>query len=136
MGRYHCDNVAEQLQAIKGVTVKDVTASSWSFLYKSAKATVRVLPGCCGILLFHNVTGGERDALGLIKATLRAATKAKFGLLVLSLRTDSKLTPLLGEGWNKTPFINPRTNNSVELLSFKLPTKIVVKKQRPVLEDY
>lgn len=123
MGVWHLDKISQQLQTVDELIVKDRTRSSWEFSYKDAKASVRVLPGCCGILLFYQISG-DKNALRLLQHAVRAATKAGFGLFVLSLRTDSPLRKRLGPEWNSTKFENPRTRNSVELLSYLLPTKV------------
>lgn len=129
MGRYLCDKVGEQLQQTEGVVVKDITASSWSFSFKSARASLRVLPGCCGILLFHNISGAKKDPLTLLKTACKAAAKAGFGMVLISLRSDSELRKLLGPEWTSVSFTNPRTTNKVEVLCYALPQK--VKKVRP-----
>lgn len=135
MARYHCDKVSEQLQAVKGIRVTEVTRSSWSFQLDGARASVRILPGCCGILLFYNISGKERTALKLLKETCKAAVKAKFGVVVLSLRANSPLRTLLGAEWISGRFTNPRTKNEVDLLHYVLPVKPDKTKPRPVLED-
>jgi len=131
MGVYHCSKVAKALQEITGVFVSDKSESSWTFTYNDAKASVRVLPGCCGILLIYRISGKEKIALRLIKAIAQAARKAEFGLVTLSLLTSSPLRKMLGPDWTGTEFKNPRTRNDVELLSFKIPIKL--KPKTPVV---
>lgn len=135
MGRHHCDNVARHLQTVKGVEVKDITRSSWTFSQNSARASVSILPGCCGILLFHNVSGAKRDPLRLLVATVKGAIKARFGMVLLSLKTDSELRKLLGPEWIAGTFVNPRTNNKVDLLYQVLPVKELKKKPQIYHED-
>lgn len=136
MARYHCDKVAEHLQTIEGVQVKAITSSSWTFARHTAKATIRILPGCCGILLIHNISGEKRDPLQLINYAVVAAKRADFGLVLLSLKTESALRKLLGAEWQATKFTNPRTTNEVELFTQILPYKPKAKKpQRYNHED-
>jgi hypothetical protein len=130
MGRYHCDRVSDELQRIEGVTVTNITQSSWTFKRESAKLNLRVLPGCCGVLLIYQLSGTERDLLRLLGYVARAAAKTNFGVLLMSLRSDSKLRQTLGETWTSIKFNNPRTKNDVELLSYALPQK-APKKPRP-----
>lgn len=125
MARYHCDRVSDQLQSIPDIRVKAISDSSWTFAYKSAKANVRVLPGCCGILLFYQVSGTDRDLGRMLAHTTRAASKANFGMVLMSLRSDAAFRKTLkAEQWHSVAFTNPRTRNQVELLSYVLPVKI------------
>ncbi len=136
MGRYHCDKVSEQLQQIEGVRVVNITDSSWSFVQNDARVNLRVLPGCCGILLAYNLSGSAKALARLLKYVTRAAGKTNFGIVLLSLREDSAINKLLlAPDWIRTPFTNPRTGNNVEVLMHKIPKPVKVKKPAPRPED-
>lgn len=135
MSRYHTDRVSDELQRIEGVAVTNITQSSWTFKRESAKLNLRVLPGCCGVLLIYQLSGTERDLLRLLGYVARAAAKTSFGVLLMSLRSDSKLRQTLGETWTSVKFNNPRTKNDVELLSYALPQKLKKKPVAPPHED-
>jgi hypothetical protein len=140
MARYHCDKVSEQLQQVKGVEVTNITRSSWTFKHGSARLNLRVLPGCCGVLLVYQLTGAEKELARLLKQILRAANKANFGIVLMSLRSDSRFRALLptaapgNEGWASIKFTNPRTRNEVELLSYAIPLKPA--KKKPQVYDH
>jgi hypothetical protein len=137
MGAYHCERVSEQLQSVPGLLVKDRDHDSWTFAYKSAKAKVRVLPGCCGIMLFYQLSGVDKDLLRLLQYACKAATKANFGLVLLSLKQTSTLRGLLPAAtWPTINFTNPRTRNEIALLSYQTPVKMKAEKpQRYGHED-
>ena len=136
MARYHCDRVSERLQAVEGVQVRNVTQSSWTFSQGSARLNLRVMPGCCGILLAYQLSGKERDLFRLLKHVIRAAQHAEFGMVLMSLRSDSRLRALLPAEWVSAPFKNPRTKKAVEVLSLIVPEKPAKgKKQYQVHED-
>jgi len=136
MGVYLTSKVAEILQDTKGVYVKDKSDSSWTFTYKGAQLSVRVLPGCCGILLVYRISGKEKESFRLIKAVAQSARKAQFGMVMLSLLSGSALRKLLtAPDWNTTGFKNPRTRNDVEVLTYVLPVKIKPKRPSKYHED-
>lgn len=136
MSIYHCSKVAELLQSCWGIFVIDKDSTSWQFKYKSASLKVRVMPGCCGIMLLYQINGEAHEAHRLVKAACQAARKAGFGMVVMSLLSASKLRLRLGDEWKSpAPFKNPRTGNDVELLSYALPVKIKPKKPDAEHED-
>jgi hypothetical protein len=135
MGVYHCSKVSKILQETKGIIVTDKTDSSWTFEYNGAKMSLRVLPGCCGILLVYRISGKDKIALRLLKAICQAARKAEFGLVTISLLSNSSLRKLLSPEWTTTTFQNPRTRNEVELLSYKIPIKLKPVKPLQYHED-
>lgn len=124
MGVYLCDSVSAVMQTVKGVLVKDKSDSSWTFEYNGARANVRILPGCCGILLIYKISGKERDALRLIKVICGAARKTNFGMVIMSLLTASPVRKILPPEWVATDFKNPRTRNDVSLLTYKPVVKV------------
>ena len=135
MGRYYVDKVSEQLQAEKGVQVRNVTESSWSFERDGARLNLRVLPGCCGVLLVYQLSGPERPLFRLLTYVQRAAQRAEFGLVLLTLRSDSRLRPMLAEAtWAARSFTNPRTRNSLEVLTYVVPPKRG--RQRPLPQQH
>ena len=129
MARYHCDKVSEQLQQLEGVRVTNMTRSSWTFRRGGAQINLRVLPGCCGILLVYQLSGPEKELVKLLTLVQKAAQRAEFGLVLITLRSDSRLRPLLGDVWASSKFNNPRTRNDVEVLTYLVPQK--AKKQKP-----
>ena len=136
VSQFHCRDVAETLQKSWGVYVKDKTPESWQFEYKSATLKLRVMPGCCGIMLIYHIHGEPKHAHRLIKAACQAARKSGFGMVVMSLLSASHLRLRLGNEWKSSqPFKNPRTRNDVELLSYALPVKIKPKPPERNHED-
>lgn len=135
MGVYLCDNVSVILQQTKGVLVKDKSDSSWTFEYNGARASLRILPGCCGILLIYRISGKDKPVIRLIKAICQAARKANFGMVCMSLLASSPVIAGLGPEWTSSAFQNPRTRNDVQLLSYKLPVKVKAKPQTRYHED-
>lgn len=137
MGVYHCDKVAQILQETKFVYVKNKSDSSWTFDYNGAQLNLRVLPGCCGILHLYKISGKDRVALRLVKLTLSAARRAGFGMVTLSLLSNSPLRKLIaGDDFVAVPFTNPRTRNNVELFAYKIPVKIKAKPPEVHHEDH
>lgn len=136
MARYHCDRVSEELQKIAGVQVTDMTRSSWTFQQDGARLNLRVLPGCCGILLVYNLSGDAKKLSRLLRYVQRAALKTNFGAVLMTLRSDSPLRKLLLDiAWKATKFVNPRTRNEVEVFLHEVPAKLPKKKEARIHED-
>ena len=137
MARYHCDKVSEQLQQVPGVKVTDITRSSWTFSRDGAKLNLRVMPGCCGILLVYQLRGKAKELNQLLKYVISAAKKTEFGAVLLSLTQKSELLPLIKKDptWKTIDFRNPRTTNVVEVLIYTLPYKEKKKTPQRYHED-
>jgi len=148
MGAYHIQGFARKVQesAPRGHFIevsfdKKQQPSGEFTLYRSRDekhvATVKAetLPGCCGVIVLHHLllfgNNGEDALVNLIEAAAIGAQKAKYGLAVLTLLSNSTLIPELEHrGWNKsTTFLNGKTNNLVTVLH-----KILVQAVRPVIK--
>ena len=119
MAMYHCAGVGKALQRVPGITVTGIESSYWQFEYKGASAKIRILPGCCGILLLHNFSGPAKDILRLSDRVVKAATVGSFGIVLCSVQVKSPLCALLKtkRGWLVgSAFKNPRTKNDLEVL--------------------
>lgn len=92
----------------------------------SASMTVQTLPGCCGVVLFYNLTQYQPkgDIVSLIEAGRVAAQKAGYGFAVLTLHSTSPLVKQLTEekGWGKSGvFRNGKTDREITMLGTVLP---------------
>lgn len=84
-----------------------------------ASLVMQPLPGCCGVALFYNLVGEADKVAILVNASYAAAQKARFGLALLTLRSESAIIPKLDA--TATPFLNGKTDNSVSMVVKVLP---------------
>lgn len=86
---------------------------------ESSSLTFRSLPGCCGVALLHSFKGDRKDVVEFINYVLKAVKRAKYGQVLLTLRSDSRIIESLPthEGFE---FLNGKTGNKVVTILINL----------------
>jgi|SRR5271157_810740 len=88
----------------------------------------RPLPGCCGVLVVYYLRPTQtKNSLKVFRATLslivKAAGKAKFGLVILSQTINSPIYDILKNAHLTTQFTNWKTKNQVGIFTIKTTYK-------------
>lgn len=154
MGMHHIDDFGELLQAEVGgkyyVSVnktvdRNGVPTQYQFNMMRRKDrnfcggfSASPMPGCCGIIVFHNLRNGygKIDLLhNLIMLGEEAAIKAKYGLVLMSVRAENPLVNTLTPLDIVHGFRNGKTNHMVNLIGFDLKQPEKVENTHVPLED-
>lgn len=108
-GRYYIQEHPELYKVPDQVGYQTVSLRERKSSKELARCRFQTLPGCCGILLLHNFSGLDGAVVQLVEIITRAAKKAKYGLVLFSLRIGH------WTGTSLTQFVNPKTNNRIGL---------------------
>ena len=89
-----------------------------------ATMTAQSLPGCCGVCVLHSFSGTNEGLKDFIDIGHRAAKRAGYGTVLLTLRALSPILDLLprpGEEDHRMTFRNGKTDNLVTIVATNIP---------------